>query len=538
MKITEKVPKSWLIDNLKEVPIVLRDDGFSQFFVVDGMDKHLLEKRCIDYLSKTKVKVKEWGLGPGSVFTFDTKVGEVFGTKLDEKQLNMLREGDRWVHSNVTGMISAGDDPLKVVVKKGHEIGLKVWARLEMNHEYAPADENNWMWVGLVGEFNKKHPEYRIPNSVNLDFKYEEVREFKISILREAALKGIDGISMDFAVYPPFLSDPDRDFHIITDFIARVREMTTEVSKITNRKIYIIVRVPINYDSIGLHWRDWISKKLIDIIIPTVVRLKDEFDVSIDEFIEAAKDTECKVYGCVRPYLGYINSDPIPEDDKTHVTRYDRDMTVEMFHAKAFLLLRAGVNGLQIATGSGDYGSKSDDWKKKTDAWKSVYNDLGSPEMLMYKDKDYVINRKGQFPMVLTTGENIKYAKVRIADDIQKLLTENCRMHMNIVLFCRVLSTDEILSLYINDNGPLHLTQDAFDKIDNDAPIEIISGKKNPSDHVFYDKNWWKKGMHEFIVPIEWFVLGENDIKILYNCNNSDKNEFRITDMDLKIYFD
>ena len=209
-----------------------------------------------------------------------------------------------------------------------------------------------------------------------------------------------------------------------------------------------------------------------------------------------------------------------------------------MFHAKAFLLLRAGVNGLQIATGSGDYGSKSDDWKKKTDAWKSVYNDLGSPEMLMYKDKDYVINRKGQFPMVLTIGENIKYAKVRIADDIQKLLTENCRMHMNIVLFCRVLSTDEILSLYINDNGPLHLTQDAFDKIDNDAPIEIISGKKNPSDHVFYDKNWWKKGMHEFIVPIEWFVLGENDIKILYNCNNSDKNEFRITDMDLKIYFD
>ena len=72
-----------------------------------------------------------------------------------------------------------------------------------MNHEYGPASPKNWMWVLLVGDFNKKHPEYRIPGGVHLDFKHKAVRDFKMAIFREAVEAGADGISMDFVVYPP-----------------------------------------------------------------------------------------------------------------------------------------------------------------------------------------------------------------------------------------------------------------------------------------------------------------------------------------------
>ncbi|HBN83240.1 MAG TPA: hypothetical protein DDZ89_05295 [Clostridiales bacterium] len=530
MNSANSIPESWIKHSLQDVPVVLRDDGFSHFFV-EYLTKERLEQRCIDYLADTNVKIKEWGLGPGSVFTFDTKTGETFGSRLSQKQLDMLREGDRQVHRSVKEMIQKGHDPLEVAVNRCHELGLLIWARLEMNHEYPPADENNWLWVGLVGEFNKKHPEYRIPKSVNLDFSIKAVRDFKLAILKEAALKGVDGISMDFAVYPPFLKNPMDDYHIMTDFVAQVREMTNEIGKKENRKIDLIVRVPESYKAIGLDWRAWIHMGLIDVIVPTVVRLKDRFDVPVEEFVQAAKGTDCKVYGCIRPYMGYINSDPRPEDDKTGVIRYDRDMTDEMFYAKAFLLLRAGVDGIQVATGSGDCGVKTDNWKKKTDAWKPVYNDAGSPDVLKYKDKDYVFNRTGQLPLVLSTNQNTGEALVRIADDIPALLKTNRKIRMVLVLFCRDLSNDEKLTIQVNGNKPMCLTSEKIQG--QDVPVETT--KNILSEQIYFNKDWWKKGMHEIDVPAQWWTLGDNQVQVSIDNGLS---ELRITDMDVKLFLE
>ncbi len=536
METIKELPSAWKNETLHDVPIVLRDDGFTQFYWVDRMDKLILEKRCINYLSDTNVKIKEWGLGPGSVFTFDTKVGEVFGSKLSEKQLAILGEGDRRVFRNVKALISNGDDPLAVVVNKGHEIGLKVWARFEMNHEYGPADDRNWMWVGLVGEFNKKHPEYRIPNSVNMDYSIKEVRDFKLAIIKEVLQKGVDGISMDFAVYPPFLKDPVKDYRIMTDFIAHVKEMTEEIDKKENRKVNIIVRVPDNYHAIGLDWRTWIQKGLIDIIVPTVVHLQDQFDVSVDEFVQEAKGTGCKVFGCVRPYLGYYDCDPKPQDEKSGVIRYDREMTHEMFFTKAFLLLRAGVDGIQIATGSGDLTSEESNWKQKADAWKPLYNDLGNPNVLMYKDKNYLVNRKDHLPLTLSSRNRTGNFVVRIADHIQELLKENRKIHMKMIFFCSGLEKNEKLNLFINKNGPLVLTH--VDFIEKDDPIETTAEYISKyGEQIFFEKDWWKKGMREVVVPVEWFSLGINEISVNYECSSDEANKFRITDIDIKLFF-
>lgn len=94
---------------------------------------------------------------------------------------------------------------------------MSVYCRYQMNHEYAPVSEDNFLWVGFVGRLNKEHPEYRIPGSTHLDFKHREVREFKLSIIEEIARKGVDAVMLDFTVYPPHTEVPDS--RIMTGFI-------------------------------------------------------------------------------------------------------------------------------------------------------------------------------------------------------------------------------------------------------------------------------------------------------------------------------
>jgi len=152
----------WADAELRRIPIAYRNDGFSQYYRKPPLGKQDVERLFVDPLAESNVDILCWGLGPGSVFCFDTKVGEVFGDGLTDEQRALLREGDLWVHENVRSLIDAGNCPLRVAVQRAHELGLKLLARLEMNHEYGPADDGNWMWVALVGSLNKLHPEYRI----------------------------------------------------------------------------------------------------------------------------------------------------------------------------------------------------------------------------------------------------------------------------------------------------------------------------------------------------------------------------------------
>ena len=150
------------------------------------MTRRQLEEDYVDPFRDSHTSMLVWGLGPGSVFCYNTKVGQICGAPLSDTQWKMVNAGDRRVYENVMALIREGGCPLRMAVQRAHRHGLKVIARLEMNHEYGPASPNNWMWVFLVGDFNKNHPEYRIPGSVHLDFKHQAVRDFKMAIFREA----------------------------------------------------------------------------------------------------------------------------------------------------------------------------------------------------------------------------------------------------------------------------------------------------------------------------------------------------------------
>ena len=65
----------------------------------------------IDPLANSNVDIL-LGPGPGSVFCFDTKVGEVFSDGLTDER-SLLRRGP-WVHQNVRSLIDSDDCPCRL----------------------------------------------------------------------------------------------------------------------------------------------------------------------------------------------------------------------------------------------------------------------------------------------------------------------------------------------------------------------------------------------------------------------------------------
>ena len=515
---------AWGVKPLRKIPIAYRHDGFSIFYKEPPITPEILCRRYVDPLANSNAPILVWGLGPGSVFCYGTRVGEVFGEGLTEHQLAMLREGDRWVHQNVMDLIKSGHDPLEVAVKRAHELGLKILARLEMNHEYGPASADNWMWVAFVGQFNKQHPEYRIPGRVLLDFKHQEVRDFKLAILREALEAGADGLSLDFAVYPPFFADPQAGKPIMTEFVRDVRALLDEAGGKQGRHLELMLRVPYrDSDRLGLDWKTWMHEKLPDYIVPTHYRPNETFDVAVDEFVSMGHRTGVKVFPTIWQALGFVTTDQSPEDDETGNRRYDKPKTEAMYFAQALLLHRAGVDGLQL-------GFSEDQFR--TRPW---LNDLADPAEVEFADKHYMVDVKPHCPVRFPlSGDGPAYSceqivPLRIGDDIAKAKREGYAVDLRLVLYAAPMQEGDKLDVYINGQGPAV----AMAAQAEGTPIEPRKSK----DRAFvFDKEWWRKG--ELTVPVDadWWQMGMNSIRFIYSTNERDRG-FHITWIDLLIEY-
>lgn len=515
---------NWGRRELKKIPIAYRNDGFSLYFRESLINRDFLEERYVNCFDNTNTKSIIWGLGPGSVFCYETKIGQIFGEGLTNPELDMLRPGDRWVNKNVMNLLQQGG-PLKIAVERSHKIGLDIFARLEMNHEYGPASSDNWKWVALVGNFNKSHPEYRIGRSVMLDFKYKEVRDFKISILNEAAEIGVDGISMDFAVYPPFFENPDTT--IMTQFIRDVRTMLNDVGARQNRYIKLMVRVPfVDYMEIGLDWKTWMKENLIDIIVPTHFRPSSHFDIRIEEFVDLARKTGVLVYPTLWQALGFVDTDPQPGDEKTGMRRYDKPKTPEIFFAQALLYHRAGADGLQLGFAS------NDEWLTKP--W---LNELAEPKKVEYADKQYMVDPIQLQRAFELTSDGTKYigqrtVGLRIGDNIPEARKNGYDLTSALLVYMRGLYPGEKVEIFINGNGPVIISGDSDEEKERREMMDTYL--KSPRN--IFEENWWKRDMLKIYVDANWWRLKDNEIKIRYSkTSNKITNTFSIKWIDLLI---
>jgi len=508
---------TWKRNKLKTIPLAYRHDGFSMYWGTrPPMTRKMLEEKYIDIFKDSNVTSVVWGVGPGSVFCYDTKVGEIFGDGLTEEQWKMMRIGDRWVNENMHALIDAGADPLHAAAERARQLGLKIYGRLEMNHEYGPPKPDNWVWVGFVGSLNKEHPEYRIPGTVLLDFKHKEVRDFKLAIFREVVEAGMDGISMDFVVYPPFFEKPDCE--IMTQFIRDCRKMLDEVGAAQGRRLEIMVRVPCE-DALerGLDWKRWMQEGIVDIVVVSHPRNEAHtFDINIDEFVAMGRKTGCKVYGCIRPYGGWPGpTDPQPGDEKTHPKRFGKPKTREMYYAQALMFHRAGADGIQMAMSGGD--------ELPSAPW---INDLADPTKLEFADKHYVVDCR-RWPYIAVDLDLPKEppftteAKVslRIGDDIKKALREGHTVDATVVAYFRGLQDGEKLEFYVNGNRPVTVLGGTPEEKDILPPIHW---QKEKDRSFIAEGGWWMRGEHKIPIDAQWLRLGSNRIRMVYSTESRD----------------
>jgi hypothetical protein len=371
------------------------------------------------------------------------------------------------------------------------------------------------MGVAFTGEFARAHPEYRIPGMLFLDFKHQEVRDFKLAIIREVVEAGLDGVFLDFCTKPgPFFAHPDCE--IMTQLVRDCRRMFDEIEARENRDLHIMVRVPCNGAvQLGLDWETWMREHLVDHLVPAFTRtgpgkMGYQFFIPADRFAAVGRETGCKVYGFIWHDLGLVSHDPAPDGR----TRYAQLVSREMFHAQALLHHRAGVDGIHLAWGWGD------EWLKRPWA-----NDLADPAKLEFADKHYMVDVGANIPIdfVVPSGPPFtveREAPLRIGDDVPAVLAQGRQVAATLIFHSRGLKEGESISAYVNGRGPVTVKGGTAAEMKKRAPVRWKTkpaGALIQAESWIFEPDWWKRGEHRVSVESNWLRPGDNTIRFVFS---------------------
>ena len=206
----------------------------------------------------------------------------VFNYYSHRSEVSELLKSDEAASRHVHELMKYGTDSLEVMTGFCHEHSLEIFWSMRMN------DNHDSTIPYLLCQWKKDNPDYLIGREgdrypyVNdkwsmVDYGVPYVREHVFSILEDVATRyDVDGIEYDFFRHPAFfkpqfIGEPVTQYFcdMMTDLLARVREMTEDVGRKRGRPMLIAVRIPdsVAYaKAIGLDVVRWLEDDLIDIV--------------------------------------------------------------------------------------------------------------------------------------------------------------------------------------------------------------------------------------------------------------------------------
>ena len=144
-------------------------------------------KRMIDRSADEGVDTIFWRVTAHGTVTYHSKMATVF-------------TGDPRRPSRAVAEALKNFDPLRVGIEHTRRRGLRVYAWMSLYNECS--------WMGMESEFGRQHPEYYwVSRDGNhylrgiLCYAYPEVREYKLSIVRELAEYDLDGLYFSLRNY-------------------------------------------------------------------------------------------------------------------------------------------------------------------------------------------------------------------------------------------------------------------------------------------------------------------------------------------------
>ena len=281
-------------------------------------------------------------------------------------------------------VVPEGIDLLRMGCEESRRRGIESFFSLRINggdHDRSylehripklPKKWNNKDWLINWNADPKGPPEYMSPfhKSAFWNFAAKGLRDHKVSVLREVAENyDFDGIEVDFARNSPVLQ-PDQqwqDRDKLTAFMHSLRSALLEVERKRGRPFLLSARVPetvggCHFD--GIDVETWVRDQLVDILNLGCRSM----EVDIPAFRRLTAGTAVKLY---------------PSNDFVHVTD--------------------GYKPIPLKVGRGIYANW---WHQEPDGVYTfnfhyhdqdfrLYREIGSPETLKYKDKTFVIQRRG-----------------------------------------------------------------------------------------------------------------------------------------------
>jgi hypothetical protein len=225
-------------------------------------------------------------------------------------------------------LLDRGVKPLIEIIGIAHDFDLKIYGSMRMMGPYLPPAHH------MPGTLYDRHPEFRCRDKdgnpvPHLSLAYPAVRARYVSILKEMAEMGMDGVHVLFNRSWPWVLYEDitvREFQVkfgrdprtlaadnpewlahrasyVTQYLREIRAAADEVGQRQGRRVETAYHVLDNMENClfyGLDVRTWIEEKLVDILIPTSLHFTDAHSSKdgqeIRPFVDLARETNCKIY--------------------------------------------------------------------------------------------------------------------------------------------------------------------------------------------------------------------------------------------------
>ncbi len=350
---------------------------------------------------------------------------------------------DPLVNADLQKWRDAGIDVAGRVIAQSKKRGLETF----WHHRASEVDLNvkgtGAAWKDEAAPLKKAHPDWVLKTNWwrhgLWDFTVPAVREHTVRTLREVAdMYDIDGIQIDFARHVPFLP-PGRQWELrdhLTELMRMARRMALEVERKRGRPLLVAAKVPRNLEGCRIDGFDveaWATENLVDILTLG----SRSADVDVGAFRRITADRNIKLQPCF---------------DDHHTTDGYRYPPIEVFRGIFSNWWQQGADGIVTFNWSNAPPEVCKELGLPAGplSHQQAYHEAGSPETMAFKDKTFIVERRGGYPWaegffnrndtsplpmeIVRSGEEATL-QVRISDDLNRHADRVKQVLLRLVLF-------------------------------------------------------------------------------------------------------
>ena len=439
-------------------PVIFTDDGWIMATEPPITAQDLRDKIVGSYAGTGGAL--GWSIGDHEVYHCELQGGEQFGAAvdgLDGSKMSFVHSAtpgaEQRIAENLQALIASDGGPLTVLAADCRERGVPFFPRVRMNSHYVidPAHPG-------YGGFRRNRPEMllgrpgeQLPEGslqwamrTGKDYAFAEVRQYMEGIICESFERfDVDGVELDFMRHPGWfrIEQAQANAYLMTDLVRRVRSRLRRRQQECGRRQWLIVRVPptlADSSRTGLDVELWMAEGLVDIVVVGGGFIP--FETPLEEFVDAAQGSDCRIYGCIE------------------ATRYIDERHLRGLASRWY---EDGAAGIYLY----NFYTMAPDWNER------LFGELAQPQVMAQRDKIHGTDAAGpvspveghsggfryaspstQLPAELFPGYDGKgpHIRVRITDDVETALTAGVLAGCTLALYLPQLGQENRLEVALN----------------------------------------------------------------------------------------